>query len=162
MNIAVIGAGTIGNLCTQLLALKGHRPTAFDKNENKLNLLKNKIIETRSQISGLEHFKYIVEATGKVEALKQAILNSMTGAKILILGLPYEKMNFNFEKLVAFDKSVIGSVGSSSEDFRDAIKILNRLNLQEFTNHIFTLDEYTKAWEKRREGQILKAIIKLH
>ncbi len=162
MNIAVIGAGTIGNLCTQLLALKGQRPTVFDKNENKLNLLKNKIIETRSQISGLEYFECVVEATGNVEALKKAILDSRTGAKILLLGLPYEKMNFNFEKLVAFDKSVIGSVGSSSEDFRDAIKLLSRLNLQEFTNHIFTLDEYTKAWDKRREGQILKAIIKLH
>jgi threonine dehydrogenase-like Zn-dependent dehydrogenase len=71
-------------------------------------------------------------------------------------------MNFNFEKIVAFDKSIIGSVGSTHRDFVEAIETLGKLNLEAFTRHIFSLDEYVKAWEKRKEGQILKAIIKVH
>ena len=71
-------------------------------------------------------------------------------------------MNFNFEKIVAFDKSIIGSVGSTFRDFDEAIQTLGKLNLQEFTRNIFSLSEYSHAWEKRREGEILKAIIKVH
>ncbi len=71
-------------------------------------------------------------------------------------------MNFNFEEIVAFDKSIIGSVGSTHEDFVEAIQTLGKLNLQDFTSHIFPLTEYAEAWEKRRDGKILKAIIKVH
>jgi threonine dehydrogenase-like Zn-dependent dehydrogenase/GT2 family glycosyltransferase len=129
-SIAVLGAGTIGNLCAQLLALKGYRPMVFDKNEEKLELVRSKVIETKLGISGLEKFEYVVEATGKIDPLQKAIHDSMTGAKILLLGLPYEKMDFNFETIVAFDKSVIGSVGSTHDDFKEAIQALGKLNLQ--------------------------------
>ena len=161
-SVAVLGAGTIGNLCAQLLALKGYRTTVFDKNKGKLELIRSKVIKTQLGISDLGRFKYIVEATGKIEPLKKAIHESMTGAKILLLGFPYDTMNFNFEAIVSFDKSIIGSVGSTREEFIEAIQTYGKLNLEEFTKHIFVLDEYAEAWEKRREGEILKAIIKVH
>jgi 2-desacetyl-2-hydroxyethyl bacteriochlorophyllide A dehydrogenase len=161
-DVGVIGGGTIGNLCAQLLALKGYRPTVFDKNEEKLALLRSKVIETELGISNLERFEYVIEASGKLEALEKAIHDSMTGTKILLLGLPYDSMNFNFEEIVAFDKSIIGSVGSTRGDFIEAIQALGKLNLQDFTRHIFPLTEYAEAWEKRRDGKILKAIIRVH
>ncbi len=80
-SVAVIGGGTIGNLCAQLLALKGYRPTVFDKKEEKLALLSSKVIETELGISNLERFEYVIEASGKLEALEKAIHDSMTGAK---------------------------------------------------------------------------------
>jgi rhamnosyltransferase len=160
--VAILGGGTIGNLCAQLLALKGYRVTVFDKNKEKLELVRNKRIKTQQGISGLERFGYIVEATGNIQALKKAIHGSRTGARILLLGLPYDDFNFNFETIVSYDKSIMGSVGSTQEDFKEAIQTYGKLNLQEFTKHIFFLDEYEEAWAKRREGKILKAIIKVH
>jgi 2-desacetyl-2-hydroxyethyl bacteriochlorophyllide A dehydrogenase len=160
--VAILGGGTIGNLCAQLLALKGYRVTVFDKNKEKLELVRGKVIKTQQGIAGLGRFEYIVEATGNRQALRKAIHESRTGATILLLGFPYGDFNFNFETIVSYDKSIIGSVGSTREDFKEAIQIYDKLNLQEFTKHIFTLDEYEEAWAKRREGKILKAIIKVH
>jgi threonine dehydrogenase-like Zn-dependent dehydrogenase len=134
----------------------------FDKNKEKLELVRGKVIKTQQGIAGLGRFEYIVEATGNRQALRKAIHESRTGATILLLGFPYGDFNFNFETIVSYDKSIIGSVGSTREDFKEAIQIYDKLNLQEFTKHIFTLDEYEEAWAKRREGKILKAIIKVH
>ena len=89
-----------------------------------------------------------MEATGKIEPLKKAIHESMTGAKILLLGFPYDNINFNFEAIVSFDKSIIGSVGSTRGEFIEAIQTYGKLNLEEFTKHIFVLDEYAEAWER--------------
>jgi 2-desacetyl-2-hydroxyethyl bacteriochlorophyllide A dehydrogenase len=161
-SVAILGAGAIGNLCAQLLALRGYRVTLFDKNRKKLDLVQNKIIRTQLGISGLDRFRYILEATGEIGPLKKALHESMTGAKILLLGFPYDNINFNFEVVVSFDKSIIGSVGSTREEFIEAIQTYGKLNLKEFTKHIFPLDGYAEAWAKLKEGNILKAIIKVH
>lgn len=161
-SVAILGAGTIGNLCAQLLALRGYRATIFDKNKKKLDLVQSKVIKTRLGISGLDQFRYVVEATGEIGPLRKALHESMIGAKILLLGLPYGGINFNFEAVVSFDKSIIGSVGSTREEFVEAIQTYGKLNLKEFTKHIFPLDEYAEAWAKLKEGDILKAIIKVH
>ncbi|MBI5140279.1 MAG: alcohol dehydrogenase catalytic domain-containing protein [Candidatus Vogelbacteria bacterium] len=159
--VAVLGCGTIGNLCAQYMTLNGHAVTVFDRNASKLNQMLDLHIQNFTTISGLDWFDYLIEATGKIEVLQPVLSESKTGARILLLGLPYAIMKFNFENVVCFDKTVIGSVGSSRKEFLEAIRIYPQLDLSVLTKDVFPFEAYHEAWDKHEKGQVAKAIIEV-
>jgi len=157
---AVIGVGPIGNLCAQVLLSLGHKVTVFDKNEDRLQLLKNKV-QTHKLLEGLERFDLIVEATGMADLLKRILVESRSYATILLLGFPYGKIDYNFENLVGSEKIIIGSVGGDQENFRKAILLLPTLDTIPFTKNILSLEEFNKAWQFQRTSKYLKVILKI-
>ena len=107
----------------------------------------------------MSRFSLIVEATGDPEVLNKALHESPANATILLLGLPYGPQQFSFEAIAAFDKTVIGSVGSTAVDFEDAIRLLPDLDLDEFFKCRMPLEDFEKAWETSRNGNALKVIL---
>jgi len=103
----------------------------------------------------------IVEATGNSDALYSILDHSRAGAILLLLGLPYARREFNFESIVAYDKTVIGSVGSSAEDFEEAIRILPELQVDRFLEKTLPLCDFEKGWELSRERKHLKVVLDL-
>jgi 2-desacetyl-2-hydroxyethyl bacteriochlorophyllide A dehydrogenase len=159
--VAILGFGTIGNLCAQLMVKKGHQVIAFDNNKLKIDGLKETMINSRIKIADLDQFDYIIEATGQVDVLRKALTESKTGAKILLLGLPYGEIGFDFGSIVSFDKTIVGSVGSSRRDFIEAIELYSKLNLQNLVQYVFAFEDYETAWEKQKKGEVNKAIIRV-
>ena len=121
--IAVIGAGTIGNFCAQVLSLEGYSVTVFDTREDRLAFLKGKITETANIIRGLDQFDFIIEATGSKPALEEVLRYSRINSTILLLGFPYGNIDYNFEDLIGKEKVIVGSVGGDSEDFSRDLEI---------------------------------------
>jgi len=158
---AVLGAGPLGNLCAQILDLKGHQVTVFDRSPARLEYLSNSAIRTSNDLTRLNEFDVLVEVTGDPDALDALLHRSMAGATILLLGLPYAHRKFTFEGIVAFDKTVVGSVGSSGQDFDDAIALLPQLETTPFTEKVMPLSEFMQAWELARTGKYLKVILKV-
>jgi threonine dehydrogenase-like Zn-dependent dehydrogenase len=97
------------------------------------------------ELNRLSEFENLIEVTGDPEALDAMIHQSPAGATIMLLGLPYAHRKFTFESIVAFDKIVVGSVGSSAKHFRIAIDLLPQINTQIFTEKILPLAEYAQA-----------------
>jgi 2-desacetyl-2-hydroxyethyl bacteriochlorophyllide A dehydrogenase len=155
---AVVGAGPLGNLCAQTLALRGHQVTVFDRNPGRLDYLSDLKIRGANDLTQLHEYDVLVEVTGDPDALDGILLNSPAGATILLLGLPYAHRQFTFEKIVAFDKTVVGSVGSSAKDFDDAITLLPRLETTSFFEKILPLSDFGYAWELARSQKHLKVI----
>ncbi|MGD8653874.1 MAG: alcohol dehydrogenase catalytic domain-containing protein [Desulfobacterales bacterium] len=158
---AVIGAGPLGHLCAQVLALKGHQVTAFDRNPQRLAYFKNSTISTSGDLERLNEFDILIEVTGDPEALDVILHESSAGATILLLGLPYAHRQFTFENIVAFDKTVVGSVGSKGEDFGEAITLLPELETNAFTEKILPLAEFRDAWELVNARKHLKVILEV-
>lgn len=158
---AVIGAGPLGHLCAQVLAHKGHQVTAFDRNRQRLAYFKDSAIDTSDDLHQLNEFDILVEVTGDPEALDVILHESPAGAMILLLGLPYAHRQFTFENIVAFDKTVVGSVGSNGEDFEEAITLLPELETNAFTEKILPLAEFKNAWELVQARKHLKVILKV-
>jgi L-gulonate 5-dehydrogenase/2-deoxy-scyllo-inosamine dehydrogenase len=156
---AVAGAGTIGHLMARVLALRGHAVTVFDRERERLAQLDG-TVSTSSSLSGLDQFDWLVEATGEQSVLSALMQKSSTGATLLLLGLPYSEQTFNFEALVAFDRSVIGSVGSSGADFEAALETLSLIDTAPFLRASFPLEEYEKAWSLARTRVFLKVMLK--
>jgi 2-desacetyl-2-hydroxyethyl bacteriochlorophyllide A dehydrogenase len=158
---AVVGAGPLGNLCAQTLAFKGHRVTVFDRNPARLEYFTDSKIDVSDDLTQLHGFEVLVEVTGDPDALDNILHESPAGATILLLGLPYAHRKFTFENIVAYDKTVVGSVGSTAKDFAEAISFLPRLQTSAFTEKILPLSDFEQGWELARTRKYLKVMLKV-
>lgn len=158
---AVIGAGPLGQLCALVLAARGQDVTAFDQDPARLKCLAGTSVKTSSGLDELRDFDILVEATGKVEALESILARSAAGTTLLLLGLPYAHRDFSFESIVAYDRTVVGSVGSSAQDFADAVEMAPRLSLERFTEHVVPLASFEAAWHDARERKHLKTLLEV-
>jgi threonine dehydrogenase-like Zn-dependent dehydrogenase/glycosyltransferase involved in cell wall biosynthesis len=159
---AVVGGGPIGHLCALVLSHRGHKVTVVDRNLFRLSYFQGTRIQTENlELENPLSFQVIIEATGDSDALHSILNYSRAGSVLLLLGLPYARREFNFESIVAYDKTVIGSVGSSAEDFEEAIRILPDLKVDRFLEKTLPLCDFDKGWELSREGKHLKVLLDL-
>lgn len=158
---AVIGAGAIGHLFARVLAYHGHAVTVFDRNAARLACFDRSSIGCSGDLDQLNHFDILIEATGHQEVLETVLRASPAGASILLLGLPYERKEFTFENIVAYDKTVIGSVGSGGEDFEEAIRLLPKLDVRSFLGCVVPFEQFKPAWEKFRTAGQLKILLEV-
>jgi 2-desacetyl-2-hydroxyethyl bacteriochlorophyllide A dehydrogenase len=154
----VIGAGTIGQLAARVLALRGHSVTVIDRERSRLALLGG-IVTTSESLDGLAQFDWIVEATGNLSVLSTVLQQSATGATLLLMGLPYGPQPFSFESVVSFDRTIVGSVGSSGADFDEALRTLTMIDTTPFLQASLPLDEFEKAWTLARSRTVLKVML---
>jgi len=159
---AVVGAGPLGHLCAQVLVLWGHRVTVFDRNPKRLSYFADSSIATSNDLAQLGAFDNIVEATGDPVALDNILHKSPAGATILLLGLPYAHRNFTFEGIVAYDKIIVGSVGSSAKHFDLAIELLPQIETGAFMEKVLPLSDFKEAWKLTKAGKYLKIILQLN
>jgi threonine dehydrogenase-like Zn-dependent dehydrogenase len=158
---AVVGAGPLGNLCAQTLTLKGHQVTVFDRNPRRLEYFSDLKISVSNDLAQLHEYEVLVEVTGDPDALDVILDQSPAGATILLLGLPYAHRQFTFESIVAFDKIVVGSVGSSANDFAEAITLLPQLETTPFFEKILPFSDFQQAWDLARSNKYLKLMLKI-
>ena len=161
LRTAVIGAGPLGRLCALVLQHMGHAVTVYDQDAGRLAGLADVGLTARTSLDGLAEFDVLVEVTGNPVALETVLEKSAAGATILLLGLPYGHRQFSFETLVAYDKSVVGSVGSSARHFRQAIELLPRLPLDAHLENVMPLSSYAEAWRRFRERDCLKVLLRV-
>jgi hypothetical protein len=76
------------------------------------------------------------------------------------MGLPYSDQTFNFESIVAYDRTILGSVGSSGADFDEALAILPLIDTAPFLKVSYRLEEFEKAWNVARSRAVLKVMLK--
>lgn len=158
---AVVGAGALGHLCARVLAHWGHDVTVIDRNRNRLNYFKNSNIHVSEDLSDLQAFENLLEVTGNPQALEAVLNQSPAGARILLLGLPYARQEYTFENIVAYDKMLVGSVGSAAKHFKMAIDLLPQITTSMFMEKVLPLSEFRTAWELTKSQKHLKVILKI-
>ena len=159
-SVAVLGAGPIGNFVSQVLVREGYRVSVFDRNEERLALLRNIAHCGSTAIENMASFDAVIEATGSRELLERALKECRVGVPLLLMGFPYGDMRYNFEQVVGADREIIGSVGADREDFGEALKLLPHLDTAEFTKTVLPLKDFAKAWELLRAGKHFKVLLK--
>ena len=160
--VAVVGAGSLGHLCARVLDLWGHRVTVFDQNRKRLRYFNGCGIAVSDNLSGLGDFESLVEVTGNPDALDAILHQSPAGSRILLLGLPYAHRRYTFENIVAYDKMLVGSVGSAAKHFDLAIELLPQIKTDVFMEKVLPLSRFKEAWEIAKNGKYLKIILKIN
>ncbi len=158
--IAVIGAGQIGNLCTQVLTLQGYKVDLFDSDAKRLGILPHIANSTNITLENLNSFDVIIEATGSKDVLERVLEDSPIDSTILLLGFPYGDMEYNFENVVGMEKVIIGSVGAESRDFRKALELLSDLEMLPFIQMVMPLQNFEEAWKAHKSLKHLKILLK--
>ena len=156
---AVVGGGPIGYLSAQVLRHRGHPVTVFDRDPGRRAIAEGIGMAATGDLDALRDADAIVEATGDPQALDAILSHSAAGVAILLLGLPYARVESGFEKIVAFDKIVIGSVGSGAAEFREAIALLPQLELEPLTSAVMPLERFADAWESFTRREHLKILL---
>ena len=154
----VIGAGTIGHLAARVLTARGHAVTVADRSAERRAAL-NGSVATTEKLQDPARFDWLIEATGQQAVLSQLLEHSRPGATLLLLGLPYATQDFNFESIVAFDRSVIGSVGSTASDFKAALATLPTIDTTPFLRNTFPLADFEQALATARSHAVLKVML---
>jgi threonine dehydrogenase-like Zn-dependent dehydrogenase len=111
------------------------------------------------EATDLSRFQAVVEATGNADALDKVLEVSAPGTAILLLGFPYAPRPFNFASIVGNDKIVVGSVGSTAEEFGEAIRLLPAIETGPFLRKVLPLDDVRSAWTLARARTDLKVIL---
>lgn len=158
-SIAVLGAGPLGNLCAQALTQKGYHVAVFDADKHRAGALSGIAQQTHTAIENLVAFDAIIEATGSRSVLEQALRESRADSTLVLLGLPYGPISYNFEGVVEQEKAVIGSVGADSRAFADALEMLPVLNTDPLINTTLPLAEFKNAWNLQRSAVVPKIIL---
>jgi threonine dehydrogenase-like Zn-dependent dehydrogenase len=135
--------------------------TVFDRNPLRRSYFDGSGIDVSDGLSCLGEFDVLVESTGDPEVLDALMRQSTSGATILLLGLPYAHKQFTVESIVAYDKTVVSSVGSTSQDFEEAIQLLPKLDMNAYLQCILPLDRFREAWEAFRQPRHLKVMLEV-
>ncbi len=160
----VVGAGSLGNLCAQIIKSRGLGVTSIDPDPRRLKLLEKYDVDTLTELGSLSRFDYLVEASGKEEVLPRLIEQSKPSAKLLLLGLPYTTpVRAAFSTVTSYDKVIFGSVASQSTDWKQAIHLVHTgaINLEDHTAVVEPLDSYQKAWESLENLEQLKLLLRV-
>jgi 2-desacetyl-2-hydroxyethyl bacteriochlorophyllide A dehydrogenase len=158
---AVVGAGPIGHLAARILSERGHQVTVFDRSQTRLAALEGSGIEVSETLDRLDTFDALIEATGDPDIPLRLLDDSTAGASLLLLGLPYGRRELDLETVVGFDKSLVGSVGSTREDFQRALKTISTIDTSMFMKRSFPLSQFREAWEVARRGEYVKVILEV-
>jgi 2-desacetyl-2-hydroxyethyl bacteriochlorophyllide A dehydrogenase len=149
---AIVGGGPIGYITAAILGQRGHQVTVFDRDPRRRALYP----VAEQDLARLANAEVIVEATGDPDALDAVLRNSSAGASILLLGLPYSRRDFSFESVVAYDKLILGSVGSAAEDFDEAARLIGTIPTEPLLQHLVPLASFADALTAAREQRFLK------
>jgi 2-desacetyl-2-hydroxyethyl bacteriochlorophyllide A dehydrogenase len=156
---AVVGAGPLGHLCALILNVRGHHVRAYDRYPERLAFFEGSDIAVSQDMDQIDDCAVVFEVTGDPDALDTVLRRTSAGTTIVLLGMPYGPKEFSFEMVAAYDKKVIGSVGSTKDDFQAAIHMINNLDLSPFESEPLPLADFAEAWRISKQPEILKVFI---
>ncbi len=166
-NVAVVGCGTVGLLTLQVLKATGAIVTAIDIRDESLKLAKtmganfalnssdadlsSKMIEIAN---GIGH-DIVFETAGASITPRLAINLTRKGGKTVLVGIYSTEPKMNFNEIVNFERTVIGSVAASPGDMQAAVHLLNegKIIADPLISGVITLDNVIRdGYEEMNKG----------
>ena len=177
--ILVLGAGTIGNLVSQVAKaygadkvmitdlrdykLKKARASGIDETVNTTNEDLEVAITERF---GLDRADLIFECVGAQETIDQAVIFARKGTKIVIVGVFGKKPLVDLGLIQDRELSLVGTLMYQDVDYRKAIDLVHRgkINLDELITHRFNFERYQEAYQAIDEsnGEYMKVMVELN
>ncbi|XP_968377.2 uncharacterized protein LOC656777 isoform X1 [Tribolium castaneum] len=170
--VIVVGAGIIGILWTCLLHLQGHRNiTLVEKNPARRQLLNKLREELGFKLVGAlemdEKFDLIVDCTGHGPAIESGVKLLNFGGKMCIFGVAPPSQKIEISPFDIYLKELtIMSVKVNPFSFPKAIALVEALS-ERYLDYdklgvkLFKLEEYQKAIDCLKNGEITKAVFQI-
>ena len=171
-NILVIGLGSIGLIMAQAIKAMGYNVFACDLLEERINIAKEKGIESFNSLD-LESFDKIMKekpagfgvddvfmTSGADKAIDVALKTIKMGGKILVFSSTPNNFGYANNEVYYKELTVMGSYSPSPKDLEDSFKLLDsgKVNVKNLTT-TYPLERIQEAFEDTITNKIFKAYI---
>jgi len=176
--VVVIGCGPIGEFAIAISRIMGAKMIiAIDTNEKRLNIARQMgathLINPKTD-SIVDKVKYlakhygkgagvVIEASGSIEALKEAFKYSRWGAKIVVIGQTDEPLPLRPSSDIVFREiQIIGLFGREIWDTWEKTERLlssGGFNPEPIITHRFPLSDFDKAFKTALSGEGCKVLL---
>ena len=174
--VVVMGAGFMGLLLVQLAQLSGAvRVVVVDGIPYRLELARElgatetinfrqtDVVSRVSELTGGLGADVVIEATGNIDAYRQAVELGRKGSTVLYFGGLAAGVKLDIDTNVIHYRQVTlkGSYSYTPETFRKALSIIEsgRLKVGKLITHRYPLSELKEAYQKASEPDSLKVMI---
>lgn len=105
----------------------------------------------------------VIDLSGAGSAITQAFGFIRKDGRFCAIGLPHGNISVPWADMVMKAVNVFFSYSSGFETWERCLSFLNtgRVDLSDFTNAVYPLDDWQPAFDDARKGKVLKAIIKI-
>lgn len=159
--VIVQGDGKLG--LTTALTLKAFNldVTLVGKHQNKLDIAKVQGVKTilLSDLEVKPEWDIVVEATGSIAGFETAMALTKPRGTLVLKSTVAGSKEFNLAPIVINEITVLGS---RCGQFKPALRLLedNRIDFKPFISGIYSVDDALEAFEKNKEKDTLKVLIK--
>ena len=172
--VLVVGLGSIGLIMAQAIQAMGYEVYACDLLEERIELAKQKGIESFNS-RDLEIFEKMIRnkteglgvdavfmTSGADKAIEVAIKTIKMGGKILVFSSTPNNLGYANNEIYYKELTVMGSYSPSPKDLEDSFKLLinKKVDVKNLTT-IYPIDKIQEAFEDTIANKIYKAYIKI-
>ncbi len=152
--VAILGAGPIGNLILQVARLQGaSQVTMLENNPGRATLARQMgadLVVDRMEDFPLDSYDVVIDATGVIPLMNCTIDLARKGGTVLLFGVPPAGKNLEVEAFKIFRKglTLFSSFTSVRNSFQ-AVDLLrtHQVSVEPLISHRLPLDEISKAFE---------------
>ena len=157
--VAVLGDGKLGLLIAQVLSARGLQTVQFGRHKEKLAISKAAGVEVRTGAHPLRAFRYVVEATGSSEGLRQAVAMAKPRGTVVMKSTVHGLVSLDTAPVIVDEMTL---VGSRCGRFEPAIALLRakKVNVAPMIHDQFALADAPKAFARAAEKGVLKVLLR--
>jgi 2-desacetyl-2-hydroxyethyl bacteriochlorophyllide A dehydrogenase len=167
-NVAILGAGPIGDLMLQVARLQGAvHITLLESNPGRAELARqlgaDQVVGNMESLQ-LNTYNVVIDATGVIPVMNRAIDFARPGGTVLLFGVPPSGVNLEFEAFKIFQKelTLLSSYTSVRNSFQ-AVSLLQtgQVQVEPLISHRLPLKELPRALEmiESHDPAVKKVII---
>lgn len=174
--VVILGAGTIGLLVMQVAKLAGagkvivtdvldyRLKKAGELGADRLvNPASQDLIKIIQEKYGRNEIDLIYDCVGIEETISQAIQIARKGIRIMVIGVPEERIKVDLSLIQDRELEIVGSLMYVREDFKAAIDFIQKekLKVKPLVTHHFKLKDVDKAFHliTEEKKEVLKVLI---
>ncbi|WP_346235938.1 zinc-binding alcohol dehydrogenase family protein [Niabella insulamsoli] len=176
--VLVIGAGPIGLGTMEFARIAGAKVIALDVNEQRLrfckenlnihatvNAMDSDVVQQLQEITGGDMATAVIDATGNLRAINNAINYLAHGGNYVLIGLQKEPFSFSHPEFHKRETTLMSSRNATREDFEHVIKSMKagKVNPKTYITHTIGFDQLKAEFESLLDPAkgVIKAMVHL-
>jgi alcohol dehydrogenase len=158
--IAVLGDGKLGLLIAQVLQAVGHQVHQYGRHASKLRISANAGVAT--EVAGKQlpvaAYDYVVDATGSVKGLAQAINMTQPRGTVILKSTVHGRVPMDTAPVIVNEISLVGSRCGRFEPAMDLLTS-GRIQLDEMISEELPLSKAPQAFRLANQAGALKVLL---
>jgi threonine dehydrogenase-like Zn-dependent dehydrogenase len=158
--VAVLGDGKLGLLIAQVMQAQGAAPTLYGRHEEKLKIAERLGIQTsRSEDLPRARFKYVVDATGSADGLRQAVSMVRPRGTVILKSTIHGDAPLDTARVIVNEVTL---VGSRCGRFEPAIQLLRarKIDVTGMITAEYALARAPEAFTEAARSGVLKVLLR--